>query len=125
MPERYRPEPREQANRSERMADAIRQATSIILERDVNDPRIGFVTVTSVRLTPDLRTARIFVSVLGDDKKKEAAKDGLIAATKFVRFQIAHQLRLKYTPTIEFELDRSDEIGDRIDELIRKSHGKR
>jgi len=112
------------SRRAERMSDLIRQSLGELLERSVNDPRIGFVTVTFVRLTGDLRTARVFVSILGDENKKEQGMEGLQAATKFLRYQLGQRLRLRYTPVIEFQLDRSTEYDARLEELIRRARLK-
>ena len=103
------------------MADQIRRALGELLERAVKDPRIGFATVTEVLLTGDLRIARVYVSILGDDGKKQQGMEGLAAAKKFLRHELAQRLRLRYTPEIEFHLDRSQELNDRIDELLRRT----
>ena len=106
------------------MADLIRQEIGQLLEREVHDPRIGFATVTAVDLSGDLRTARVFVSVLGEEPQKQQALEGLRAASSFLRSQLAHRLNLRYTPSIEFQLDRTQEYTERIDELIRRTKGR-
>ena len=121
MDEKYEPLARVHSRRSERMADLIRQTIGELLERDVKDPRIGFVTVTYVELTGDLRTARVSVSVLGDDKKKQEGMEGLNAAKKFLRYQMGQRLHLRHTPAVEFRLDRSQEYDARLEELIRRA----
>jgi len=112
---------RDHSRRAERLADLIRQVLAEMLEREVKDPRIGFVTVTEVNLSGDLRLARVSVSILGDETKKELSMEGLAAAKKFLRFQVAQRLNLRYTPELEFHLDRSQEYESRIDELIRRA----
>jgi ribosome-binding factor A len=116
--------PREHSRRSERMGDLLRQALGELLERAVKDPRIGFATITAVDLSGDLRNARVYVSILGDEKQKEDAMEGLEAATNFLRYQVAQRLNLRYTPAIEFRLDRTAEFNDRLDELIRRTKKK-
>ena len=103
------------------MADMIRQVLGELLEREVNDPRIGFATVTSVDLSGDLRNAHVLVSVLGDEEKKNESMAGLAAAKNFLRYQLGQRLRLRYTPALEFHLDRGYEYDERIEELIRRA----
>ena len=121
MEEQEQPAPRERTRRAERLADLIRQELAVMLEREVKDPRIGFVTVTRVDLSPDLRTARVFASILGDDQKKQQGMEGLAAAKNFLRFQLGQRLRLRHTPAIEFIEDRSQEFDERLEELIRRA----
>lgn len=111
----------DRGRRAEKIADLIRQELAQLLERDVKDPRVGFATVTLVELSGDLRTARVLVSVLGDEKQKEQSLEGLRAAQKFLRHQLGQRLSLRYTPEITFHLDRSQEYDQRIEELIRRS----
>ena len=106
------------------MADLLRQELARLLERDVKDPRIGFATLTSVVLSPDLRTARVYVSILGDEDQKRHSMEGLNAASNFLRYQLAQRLNLRYTPVIEFQLDRSAEVNERLDELLRRAQNK-
>jgi ribosome-binding factor A len=110
------------SRRPDRMADLLRQEISMMLERDVKDPRIGFATLTSVVLTPDLRTARVYISILGDENQKRQSMEGLTAAASFLRHELARRLNLRYTPALEFLLDRSEEMNQRLDELIRRTH---
>lgn len=113
--------PRERSRRSERLADLIRQVLGELLEREVKDPRIGFTTLTEVQLTGDLRQARVYVSILGDDEARRQSMEGLAAAKAFLRHQLAHRLQLRHTPEIDFQLDRSQEYNERLDELIRRT----
>jgi ribosome-binding factor A len=85
---------------------------------ELKDPRIGFVTVTGVRASPDLRQARVFVSVLGSERKREASLAGLGAAHGVLQARIARELRLKRTPQLAFEYDPSVERGVRMTQLI-------
>ena len=113
--------PRERSRRSERLADLIRQDLSELLERSVKGPRIGFTTLTEVQLTGDLRQARVYVSILGDEDARKQGMEGLAAAKAFLRHQLAHRLQLRHTPEIDFQLDRSQEYNERLDELIRRT----
>jgi len=88
----------------------------------LKDPRIGFVTVTYVRVTPDLRMARVFYTVMGDEKERKATAAGLRSARAHLRQVIGGQIRIKTLPDLAFEEDRSIEAADRIDRLIRELH---
>ena len=105
------------AQRMRRVNESIRQVLSEGVGQ-LKDPRIGFVTVTGVDTTPDLRHATVFVSVLGSAKKREATLDGLAAAHGVLQAELAHELRLKRTPQLTFEYDRSVEEGVRMSKLI-------
>jgi ribosome-binding factor A len=100
-----------------RVNEAVRQVLSEAVGR-LKDPRIGFVTVTGVSTSQDLRHARVFVSVLGSPKKQERTLDGLRAAHSVLQAQIAQELRLKRTPQLAFEYDPSVERGVRMTKLI-------
>jgi ribosome-binding factor A len=86
----------------------------------LKDPRLGFVTITSVETSPDLRTARVYYSVLGTDEQQEACAEGLRAATGHIRGEVGHRVRLKYTPALVFETDRGIEEGIKISKLLRE-----
>lgn len=90
--------------------------------QDLKDPRIGFVTVTAVRISGDLRHGRVFVSVLGNDDEKAAAMEGLKSAAPHLRTEMGRQMRLKYTPELVFELDEGVEVAARVEEIIRRLH---
>lgn len=108
-----------------RLRELLRQETSAILQRDMKDPRIGFVSVTDVELSQDLRHARIFVSVYGDAEAKARTMEGLRSAEGFVRTELAHRIRLRYTPDVSFRIDESIEQGDRVNRLLRQVTGER
>ncbi len=110
----------ERTRRAERIADLIRQELGELLERKLKDPRIGFVTVTEVNLSGDLRAARVSVSILGDQQQRKKSLEGLAAAKNFLRYQLAQRLRLRHTPEVEFQLDRTLESEERIEELLRR-----
>ena len=109
--------------RMRRVDEAVRQVLSDAVTGDLKDPRVGFVTVTAVKTTPDLRHARVFVSVLGDAPQREATLDGLRSAHGFLQRRVAGELRLKHTPTLSFEYDDSVERGMRISQLIDREVG--
>jgi ribosome-binding factor A len=111
------------SDRLRRVDEAVRQVLSDAVTGDLKDPRVGFVTVTAVRTTPDLRHARVFVSVLGDTAQREATLDGLRSAHGFLQRRVAGELRLKHTPTLAFEYDDSVERGMRISQLIDREVG--
>jgi ribosome-binding factor A len=108
--------------RTERLADLIRDEVARLLLREVKDPRIGFVTLTEVRVTPDLRQARLFVSVLGDEKARDAALAGLRHSAPFIQRALFRNLRLRHSPTLLFEIDDSLDRGDRIEHIIQQLH---
>jgi ribosome-binding factor A len=101
-----------------RVNEAIREVVSIRIAEGLRDPRIGFVTVTSVDTSPDLRQARVYVSVLGDPEEREATMAGLESAHGLLQQSVARELRLKHTPTLQFVFDESIERGMRITELL-------
>ncbi len=100
--------------RTERIGDQIKSEVSDIIARRLNDPRIGFVTVTAVEVSEDLRHARVFVSVYGDEKVKDQTMKGLKSAAGFIRGEVGHRLSIKFTPEIVFKLDRSMEKAEHI-----------
>ncbi len=111
------------SDRLRRVDEAVRQVLSDAVTHDLKDPRIGFVTVTAVKTSPDLRYARVFVSVLGDADRRAATLDGLRSAHGFLQRQVAAELRLKHTPSLDFEYDDSIDRGMRISELIDREVG--
>jgi ribosome-binding factor A len=104
--------------RMRRVNEAVKEVVSAHLARDVKDPRIGFVTVTAVETSPDLRRARVFVSVLGGDAERDDALAGLRSAGGYLQAQIGAELRMKRTPTLEFSYDPSVDRGMRISGLL-------
>jgi len=105
------------AERMRRVNESVRQVLSEAL-LELKDPRIGFVTVTGVVTSPDLRHARVYVSVFGNDKKQQKSMAGLEAAQGVLQARISRELRLKRTPQLAFEYDRSVEHGVRMSALI-------
>ena len=105
------------SERMRRVNESVRQVLSEAVGQ-LKDPRIGFVTVTGVETSPDLRHARVFVSVLGAERKRERALAGLQAAHAVLQTQLARELRMKRTPQLEFQYDPSVERGVRMTKLI-------
>jgi ribosome-binding factor A len=104
--------------RMRRVDEAVREVLSDAIAKDLLDPRVGFVTVTAVKTSPDLRHARVYVSVLGDDETRAETLDGLRSAHGFLQGRVAAELSLKHTPTLTFEYDESIDRGMRISRLI-------
>lgn len=104
--------------RPDRVGEEFREVLAEEIPR-LKDPRVGFVTITAVRVTPDLRHARVLYTALGDDRARRATAAGLRAARAHLRRVLGDQVRLKFLPDVEFEEDTSAEAGSRIDELLR------
>ena len=102
-----------------RVNEAVREVVSETVG-ELKDPRIGFVTVTGVETSPDLRHARVFVSVLGEQKERDESLAGLSSSHGYLQSRVASRLRLKHTPTLDFEYDPSAERVMRISELLRE-----
>jgi ribosome-binding factor A len=109
------------SGRMRRVDEAVRAVLSEAIAKDLKDPRVGFVTVTSVKTSPDLRHARVYVSVLGDEPAREGSLEGLRSAHGYLQSAIARRLTLKHTPALTFEYDESIDRGMRISELIDKA----
>jgi ribosome-binding factor A len=105
------------ADRMRRVNESVRQVLSEAVGQ-LKDPRIGFVTVTGVQTSTDLRHARVYVSVLGDERKRERSLEGLRAAHSVLQARLARELRMKRTPRLAFEYDPSVERGVRMTKLI-------
>ncbi|MHB1538194.1 MAG: 30S ribosome-binding factor RbfA [Solirubrobacteraceae bacterium] len=108
-----------------RVDEAIRQVIGECLAREIKDPRVGFVTVTDVSTSADLRHAHVHVSVLGDEQQRDDSLSGLRSAHGFLQRQIAAQLRLKHTPELDFHHDGSTDRAMRIERLITEHEGAR
>ncbi|MGH9862943.1 MAG: 30S ribosome-binding factor RbfA [Candidatus Acidiferrales bacterium] len=106
--------------RPQRLGEQIREEISGLLLTELKDPRIGFTTITGVRVTPDLRQARVSVSVLGTADEQQRSLEGLRTAAAFIRRTLAHRLEVRRIPELEFTLDRTEERAARIDELLRQ-----
>ena len=118
-------------HRRERVADLLQRILADAVRDKIRDPRVGFVTLTEVRVSPDLRHARVFVSELGEREQRAAAVEALNHAAPFLRGEVARHARLKYVPKLEFVEDLALETGMRVesilDEIIehpRDDHGE-
>jgi ribosome-binding factor A len=101
-----------------RVDEAVREVLGEAVFRDLKDPRVGFVTVTEVRTSADLRHARVFVSVLGTPDERSATLEGLASAHGILQARVARELRMKRTPALTFELDDTAERAARLEALI-------
>ena len=108
--------------RVEKVQELMKQEISDIIFNELKDPRIGFVTVTSVACTEDLREAKIYVSIMGDEKKARDTLNGLNSSLGFVRREIGKRIRLRFTPEISFALDTSLNYSDHIQRLLNEIH---
>jgi len=111
------------SGRMRRVDGAIREVLSDGIATELHDPRVGFVTVTGVKTSSDLRHARVFVSVLGDEQAREATLAGLRSAHGFLQGLLAAQLKLKHTPALTFFYDESIDRGMRISRLLDQRAG--
>ncbi len=112
--------------RARRVADQIKKEVSQIIREELKDPRVAALTsVTEVRVTRDLRYARIYVSIYGDSEQQEQTYRVLTRAVGFFRCEICKRIRLRYAPEITFELDRSLEYGDHIEQVLKSIRAER
>ena len=107
--------------RARRLADRIQVIVAEMLERRIKDPRLGFVTVTDVRVTGDLREATVFYTVMGDQAEQEATAQALASATGLIRREVGKQTGIKFTPTIAFVADAVPENAAHIEDLLRQA----
>jgi ribosome-binding factor A len=106
--------------RMRRINEVLREVVGAAIGSELNDPRIGFVTVTSVETSPDLRTAKVYVSVLGSEADREATMSGLRSSHGVIQSRIAAETRMKRTPTLSFHYDETIERGVRISRLLEE-----
>jgi ribosome-binding factor A len=104
--------------RMRRVDEAVREVLGDAIAKDIKDPRVGFVTVTDVKTSPDLRHARVYVSVLGEPTRRRDTLAGLASAHGFLQRRVADELRLKHTPELVFSYDDTAERGMRVSQLI-------
>lgn len=112
-------------SRPSRIADQLRAELSDLIARQVHDPGIGFLTITHVKVSPDLQIARVYYTTLGDDKARRDSGRALERATPFLRRQLGSRLRLKRVPQLEFFFDESIERGDRIEQILHELEAER
>ena len=108
------------SDRLRRVDEAVREVLSDAVTKELKDPRVGFVTVTAVHTSSDLRHARVYVSVLGDEGVRERSLDGLRSAHGFLQKRVADELRVKHTPTLDFIYDDTLDRGLRIQALLEQ-----
>ena len=113
-----------EGRRSERVAEAVLRELSEMLLRDLKDPRLRGVTLTSVRMTDDLRQGRVYFSHLEGEPRAKAAVAGFHSAAGFIRHKVGRELGLRFAPVLDFEYDSSAERAARIDLLLRESRAK-
>ena len=111
-------------NRPERVGQMVQQLLGEIFARGMRDPRIGLVTITGVKMSPDLRVAKVFYSMIGTEEQRAATKEGLDAAKAFVRREVTSRVKLRVSPEVHFAFDGSLEEGDKIERLLKQVKAK-
>ncbi len=111
-----------QGKRTERVGHLIQMELSQLILHRVKDPRVGFVTVTHVDVTPDLRDARVYYSVLGDDKTKKATQTALDKAAGFLQHELGIAIKIRYTPKLQFIADDTIDRSIEIEKVVREIH---
>ena len=106
-------------NRPDRVAEAIRDELSQLIAREVHDPGVGFVTLTRVKVSPDLQAARVYYTTMGDEKAQQETAKALKRATPFLRRQLGQRIRLRRVPEVAFFYDESIAQGDRIEQILQ------
>jgi ribosome-binding factor A len=114
-----------QGSRAARVGDQIREELASLLTRQVHDPGIGFVTITRVKVSPDLQQARVYYTSIGDDQARKESARALGRATPFLRRQVGQRLRLKRVPELTFSFDQAIEQTDRIEQILQELHRER
>jgi ribosome-binding factor A len=109
------------SRRTARLGEELREEVARIIASELKDPRIGFVTVTRVGLTPDLRNARIYVGVLGGDVERKKTLEGLRQAAGYLRRLLGQRLRLRHTPELLFEYDTGLDAADRVAQILEET----
>jgi ribosome-binding factor A len=110
------------SRRPQRLALQIQQEISLMISRNMKDRRIGFVTITGVRLSPDLRHAKVFISMMGSEEEKNITLEGLNHASGWIRHELGQRIRTRFIPELVFFTDTSQEYGAHIDRLIDQIH---
>lgn len=106
--------------RKDRVGDLLHHEISQLLLKGIKDPRIGFVTLTGVEVSDDLKEAKVYYSLIGTEEEKKAAQEGLKSSTGFIRSMLRKALTLKHIPNLHFRFDSSLEYGDRIERLLKQ-----
>jgi len=106
-------------DRTARISEEMKREISAIIQNELKDPRLSsLISVTNVNVTKDLRYAKVYVSVMGNEEEKKNSLEGLKSAAGFIRREVGHRIQLRYTPEVQFELDNSIEHGAYISKLI-------
>lgn len=113
------------SSRPDRVGEAIRDELSQLLAREVHDPGVGFITLTRVRVSPDLQVARVYYTTMGDEKAQRETVKALKRATPFLRRQLGQRIRLRRVPEIDFFYDESIAQGDRIERILQELKAER
>lgn len=108
-------------SRKDRVADQIQRELAVLIQLEVKDPRVGMVTITAVDVSREFEYARVYFTVLGDDKVRESTMEGLTRAAGFLRRELAHRLKLRSTPELQFVYDQSIDNAAKLSELISKA----
>ena len=108
------------SDRMRRVDEAMREVLSAAITSELKDPRVGFVTVTAVETSSDLRHARVFMSVLGNESVRRRSLHGLRSAHGYLQRRVADELRIKHTPTLDFVYDDTLDRAERIEELLER-----
>jgi ribosome-binding factor A len=108
--------------RSRRVAELLREEISQIITQELKDPLIGLTTVTSIKLSDDLKFARVYVSVLGDEETRDKGLRGLERAKSWIRSELGHRMDLKYIPALKFYYDETGDYAENIESIIKKIH---
>ncbi|HVN25719.1 MAG TPA: 30S ribosome-binding factor RbfA [Syntrophorhabdales bacterium] len=106
--------------RKERMQDFVREEISMILQQEIKDPGLGFITIIDVRMSDDLKYAKVYYSVYGSDEEKEHTAEALKRATNYIKHLLGGKVRMKYMPEITFVYDTDQERAARIDAILKK-----
>ena len=109
--------------RAQRLGDQLQTELAELIQKEVRDPRIGFVTVTEVRMSSDLNYARVYVSIMGDAEQTEESMAALLRAQGFLRAQIGRRMKLRHVPELRFEVDETLDQAEHIDALLRDAAG--
>ena len=113
------------SRRPQRIGEQIQKEISALLNKGLKDPRVGFVTITGVEVTPDLHLAKVFFTVLGDENVRRNTERGLKNAVPYLRHELGRRIRLRYTPDLAFIFDSTLDYGERIETLLRQAAATR
>jgi len=111
--------------RTNRVSEQIKKELGLIIQREMKDPRVGFITVTGVEVTNDLSQAKVYISVMGSEEQKQNSLKALEKAQGFLRSEIGARIQMRHVPELLFKLDQSIEYGNKIEQLISQLHRER